>query len=67
MSKCQSHWRGQHKFEPRYDLGAANLSRFTSIEGIGVGSFMEKLRPKTYVHDVCVRCGDTINRPSGAS
>ncbi len=49
-------------FAPRYDLGPADVSRFTSLSGAGAGSFLEKLRKQTYVRDVCVRCGKTIER-----
>lgn len=62
MSRCENSWFGRHKFEARYDLGPADLSRFESISGRGAGSFMEKLRQKTYVHDVCVRCGALVER-----
>lgn len=55
-------WFGGCKFEARYDLGPADLSNFESISGCGAGSFMEKLRQKTYVHDVCVRCGEVVKR-----
>lgn len=58
-------WVRGCRFEERCDLAPADLSAFTNIKGNGVGSFMEKLRRKTYVRDVCIRCGKTIER--GAS
>lgn len=63
MSECpNAPITGHHKFEPRYDLGPADLSAFESISGYGTGSIFEKMRSKTYVRDVCVRCGETIER-----
>lgn len=59
--RCPNSWFGAHKFKPRYDLSAPDLSMFT-------GSFkadnetIEKLRTKTYVRDVCTKCGKTIER-----
>jgi hypothetical protein len=60
--RCQNSWFGSHKFEARYDLGPADLAAFQSISGIGTGQFMERLRAKTYVRDVCTKCGKTIER-----
>lgn len=48
-------------FKARYDLSAADLSQFESIKCIGK-DFAEVLRKKTYVRDVCIRCGRTIER-----
>lgn len=48
-------------FEGRYDLGPAQLN-FESLRGEGVGAFLEKFRAKTYVRDVCTRCGRTVER-----
>lgn len=65
--RCPNSWFGSHKFEPRYDLGAADLSPFF---GDRVASFktsadsIESMRAKTYVRDICIRCGKTIERPS---
>lgn len=58
-------WIGGCRFEPRYDLSPADLSRFETLSGNVAGSFMEKLRAKTYRGDVCVRCGSVVN--DGAS
>lgn len=60
MEKCTS-WLG-HKFVARYDLGAPDLSWFRSFSGYGVNEMIEKMKPKTYVHDVCVRCGQIVER-----
>jgi hypothetical protein len=57
----QGRWIGGCKFEARYDLGPADLSRFESLSGGRVVSFMETLRSKTYRGDVCVRCGKIVN------
>lgn len=52
---------GGCKFEPRYDLGPPDLSRFTSMKNAHP-EFFEALKPKTYVHDVCIRCGTIVKR-----
>lgn len=55
-------WFGGCKFEPRYDLGAADLTPFESIKATSSALF-ETMRTKTYRGDVCVRCGAIINHP----
>lgn len=66
MSDCPraGKWLGC-RFEPRFDLSAANIDGFESIRG-SVAAF-ESLRSETYVRDVCVRCGKTIERTEPAS
>lgn len=54
-------WIGRCRFEPRYDLSPADLTQFTSVRSMN-GSFAEMFRRKTYVRDVCIRCGKTIER-----
>jgi hypothetical protein len=51
---------GGCKFEPRYDLGEPDLSEFTKLTASPEA--LNALRTKTYVKDVCVRCGKTIER-----
>ena len=55
---CQ---KNGHRYEPRYDLGKADLSAFKSFSGMRNKS-LELFRTKTYVHDICVRCGDVVKR-----
>ena len=57
---CPHGWWGSHKFEPRYDLGPADFTPFETFKGSA--HTMEKLRTKTYVRDVCTKCGKTIER-----
>lgn len=50
------------KFEGRYDrepLDQGALSRFKTLPV----QIAEMLRRKTYVHDICIRCGKTVKRP----
>lgn len=61
-NRCPNSWFGSHKFEPRYDLSPADVSSFKNISGMGSGAFLERLRSKTYVRDVCTKCGKTIER-----
>jgi len=64
MSDCpkQGKWFGGCKFEARYDLGVPDLSQFASIERGMTSKVLEQFRKKTYVRDVCVTCGKTIDR-----
>ena len=57
---CPNSFFGSHKFEPRYDLGPADFTPFETFKGSA--HTMEKLRTKTYVRDVCTKCGKTIER-----
>jgi hypothetical protein len=51
-------WIGGCLFEARYDLSPANLDQF--VGSIQMSATMaEKFRSKTYVRDICVRCGKT--------
>lgn len=58
---CPNNWFGMHKFEARYDLGTADLSQFASFKARDPNYF-EPFRSKTYVRDVCTKCGKTIER-----
>jgi hypothetical protein len=59
---------GGCKFEPRYDLGPVQIPNGFGLNYIGMalGERLEQHRKKTYVHDVCIRCGKaiTVNRPA---
>jgi hypothetical protein len=55
-----------HRFKPRYDRKPAN--REIQFKGFLSDEKMEKLFvEKTYVCDVCERCGLIINRDKGAN
>ena len=60
MGHCKN---GKHKFRPRYNenwttsLEEINLSSLKEIEN-GNGMLRPYLKEKTYVHDVCIKCGD---------
>lgn len=49
------------RFEPRYDMSPADLTGFTELRH-ATETFMNTLRTTTYVRDVCVTCGKTIER-----
>jgi hypothetical protein len=58
---CQQWWIfGGHRFEPRYHLSASTMD---SAKGTayGVLQLAEACRDKTYVRDVCTRCGAMID------
>lgn len=59
MSQCPNHWRGQHRFEPRYDTKMP--AGMESIKATS-SAYLEAVKDKTYVRDVCVRCGETVER-----
>lgn len=63
--KCPNGLFGSHKFEPRYDRGAADMSAFKTFQARDP-SYMEALRKQTYVCDVCVKCGERIGRDAVA-
>lgn len=64
MTDCQRKtWLGRLacRFEGRYDVTAAH--GWGSIKSYGDPlPFLEAHRDKTYVRDVCTRCGKTIER-----
>lgn len=71
IPKCSS-WRG-HKFEGRYhtaerDSAFARGDIEMTVRGHESRAMfrdLAKLRDATYVHDICVRCGATVEfRPS---
>lgn len=55
-------WFGGCKFEPRFDLSAPDLSRFSSFKTSEPEEVLEKMRKRTYVKDVCTTCGKSILR-----
>lgn len=61
MSECDAKYRmfPRCRFQARYDFGRPDLGRFKSIP---TPEFIEALKPKTYIKDVCIRCGKTIKR-----
>lgn len=63
MEKCQSVFG--HKFKPRYDIEppADTLSISTSA-GAALRT-LELLSRRTYVADVCERCGAVVLRRTG--
>lgn len=67
MSDCPRFGKliGGCRFEPRYDLGVPQYNNFRGSPG-RVLEAIEASRPKTYVRDVCVTCGRTIERANGA-
>lgn len=52
------------RFEGRFDLSAADISGLGKFK-VGpqaVETFMNAMRTETYVRDVCIKCGKTIER-----
>lgn len=50
-----------HNFEPRYSMDGSDLARVLSGSGDVelTARAIDALQRKTYVHDVCTRCGKT--------
>lgn len=59
MSEGCKSWRG-HKFEARYDTEPV----IYESERYGDSAFSDTASKKTYVHDICVRCGQVVQRPT---
>jgi hypothetical protein len=49
------------RFEARYDLGPPDLTAYKTVSAMSRGA-LEMHRRQTYVCDICVRCGATIER-----
>jgi hypothetical protein len=54
---------GGCKFEPRYSLGEPRLEG-AKMSG-NVEALIEAMKPKTYIHDICIHCG-AIVKPEAA-
>lgn len=55
-------WIGGCKFEGRYDTDEPDLAQFEVLRGVGIPALVESLKAETYVRDVCIRCGRTVER-----
>ena len=66
MNECERKGKffGGCKFEARYDIGEPTMTLKGTMTGYDFREALEAIKPKTYVHDVCVTCGKTINRSS---
>lgn len=69
MSDCKPNWfggKGAHKFEARSDYkppsnsAAVNQTFWGPL--IQSAELLRALGTETYVHDICTRCGETIER-----
>jgi hypothetical protein len=65
MSRCIT-WRGVHRFEARYDLSPATChpTQVSTLLGVdpSIIALGEQSRQRTYIHDICVRCGTIVKR-----
>jgi hypothetical protein len=60
--RCQNSWFGSHQFEPRYDKEPSNAMSLGSIKARDVEMLDAMVTKRTYVRDICVRCGNTVER-----
>lgn len=51
-----------HKFTPRFDTGMSTMTSVKNCSMYDAAMLIEASSPKSYVYDVCVRCGATISR-----
>lgn len=59
-SVCMGSFFGAHKYQPRYHTTPPdNIARFKGC-GESFENYIKVLTKKTYVCDVCVKCGDVI-------
>ncbi len=49
-------------FEPRYDVGEPCVKNVQCFLPSSAARIIEASSPKTYVRDVCVTCGRTVER-----
>jgi hypothetical protein len=58
-------WFFGHNFKARYTVGSPHDFSGMKMKGYGVAEgavkMIEASKPKTYVGDVCVRCGEVTN------
>ncbi len=66
MSDCPRQGRliGGCKFEARYDSELPEGFKLSSYEGsvAGAQALYDAVKTKTYVHDICTRCGKIVVR-----
>lgn len=64
MIECErkGRWIGGCRFEARYDSKPGELPGNFQGAAAGLLAFLEASQQKTYVADVCIRCGKTIKR-----
>lgn len=64
-NQCKT-WYGATRcnFEARYDLSPAMTedATLTNATDKSVALFLDALRTKTYVHDICTACGKIVKR-----
>lgn len=51
-----------HKFEARYDENPADLNDFSMKGSFSIGDTRSLMYYKSYVHDICTKCGKIINK-----
>jgi hypothetical protein len=55
-------WSGRHDFQPRYDrVPPADIPQIKGSGSVALEA-LELLCKRTYVRDICTRCGKAIER-----
>ncbi len=60
-----SKWFGGCRFEARYDEAGPDIAIMNRIQlkmSDDTSKVIMALRPKTYIHDICTRCGKVVER-----
>lgn len=52
-----------HKFEARYNIGEPTLGHVQYSRESDLAMLLEASKPRTYLHDICPRCGTVVKRP----
>ena len=51
-----------HKYEPRYSYGSPSKIEVENVRENGLVRLLEASKPRTYIYDICIRCGHTISK-----
>ena len=53
---------GRHKFEARYDYGEPTIEGTLRVSAWRAADIVRASSSKTYIKDICVRCGKEVKR-----
>ncbi len=59
FNKCH---KGIHKFEARYDVEPSHDVAEIKGSTESIKAFFRGIEKRTYIHDVCIKCGKTIKK-----
>ena len=62
MTKCD---KKGHRFEARYNYGEPRIKSMgesSNITAQELVNIINSTKSKTYIHDICVKCGKIVNK-----